>query len=629
MLKGMIGLALLCPVSFLGNGEIIERMDVPMSYAPENETAIAYWTRPQYLDVRGRMNVGVAAYALEGIEKVEFYLEGDVPTQLEGDFTLDGEVNIDDLNYILENWNTTGPRDLCRVLGNWGEVADNSEIIGTATEELINEETGELEYFFEFDSTQYQDLSRIRICAKVYPVGGIPLCLEGDFQDDKNVCGLDVYPFNSEENILYVAAAGSDDTGDGSFANPFATINHALWFDRPDTNAGKHIKLLEGEHSLPANPTDRDLRSNNSSGRDTLRWVTIESGVSPELCPIVRNDGRWDCKVHYKNLNITPRTEEDQEGLFSGSSTTRSMYWFDNCWIEGVTRNQGKDMIGRSGARIWSIGCTWRRQFQPAMRIVDIQSTYDLISGDVCLANWINLMSNCVTTNRGRAPDPDNPDQQASDGVHTDFFQCHIGGNETDALVYNNIIIRYNTCWDHSGGQMFFGSFGRNTNPDCIFREMAVIGNKLGQWAGITEDMTIGGLLSDDVGRARVFAFGCINTRNMLFQDNIIFGKGNWNGGPAYYVNEQGNPYYVNVKWSRNYRTPDRVDMWMPMPDAPLSAGNFNVDFGATEDRFDPETDTMPWTSPTTGIRYDGDFDGFATHDVRDYIPNEDFLENF
>ena len=51
------------------------------------------------------------------------------------------------------------------------------------------------------------------------------------------------------------------------------------------------------------------------------------------------------------------------------------------------------------------------------MRIVDIQSTYDLISGDIVLANWINLMSNCTVTNRGRAPDPDNPNEPATDGL--------------------------------------------------------------------------------------------------------------------------------------------------------------------------------------------------------------------
>ena len=92
-----------------------------MTYAPEQETAIAYWTRPQYIDVRGRVQIGVAAYALEGIEKVEFYFEDAeiVPKQLEGDLTFDGKVDVDDLNYILSNWDTTGPIDLVRVLGNW------------------------------------------------------------------------------------------------------------------------------------------------------------------------------------------------------------------------------------------------------------------------------------------------------------------------------------------------------------------------------------------------------------------------------------------------------------------------------------------------------------------------------
>ena len=36
-----------------------------MSYTPENETAIAYWTRPQFITVSGKTNIGVAAYALD------------------------------------------------------------------------------------------------------------------------------------------------------------------------------------------------------------------------------------------------------------------------------------------------------------------------------------------------------------------------------------------------------------------------------------------------------------------------------------------------------------------------------------------------------------------------------------
>ena len=43
-----------------------------MAYTPQDETAIAYWTRPQYIDVSNKTKIGVAAYALEGIEKVEW-----------------------------------------------------------------------------------------------------------------------------------------------------------------------------------------------------------------------------------------------------------------------------------------------------------------------------------------------------------------------------------------------------------------------------------------------------------------------------------------------------------------------------------------------------------------------------
>ena len=194
-----------------------------MSYTPENETAIAYWTRPQYIDISGKMNIGVAAYALEGIEKVEFYLQdaNKIPDQLEGDFTMDGKVNVDDLNYILANWGTHGPRDLVRVLGNWGAVEEDSDLLGVATEERLNPETGELEWFFEFNSVGYEDLKRLRICAKVYPKVGIPLKLEGSFLDYASICGLDVFPDNTGvDSAIYVSGSGNDETGDGSKETP-------------------------------------------------------------------------------------------------------------------------------------------------------------------------------------------------------------------------------------------------------------------------------------------------------------------------------------------------------------------------------------------------------------------------
>ena len=112
---------------------------------------------------------------------------------------------------------------------------------------------------------------------------------------------------------------------------------------------------MEGDHYLPTTPDGLDARRSNSSGRDVLRWVTIESGVDPELCPIIGSEGSWVCKIHFKNLRVTPRTEEDQNDLLGGG-TTRSMYWFEDCHIEGVVRNAGSDMTVKSGSRIWSIG---------------------------------------------------------------------------------------------------------------------------------------------------------------------------------------------------------------------------------------------------------------------------------
>ena len=617
------------------------------TYKPENETAIAYWTRPQYIDVNGKTNIGVAAYALEGIEKVEFYLQDadKIPTQLSGDFNLDGKVNVEDLNYILANWGTVGPRDLIKVLSNWGAEQEDSDLLGVATEERLNEETGELEWFFEFNPVQFKHGERLRICAKVYPKVGIPLELKGSFLDNQAICGLDVFPNNQTwgpdyDPALYVSGTGSDRTGDGSRENPFATIHHAAYHGlvKGDTNAGRVIKLLEGEHKLASNSENRDLRSVNSSGMKDDQWVTIEAAVKADLCPIVgQHNGTWKCKLYFKNVHIIPATVEDGDGILGGGR--QSMYCFDNCLIEGKTRESNGAMT-RSGSHIFSIGSTWKRHFQPAMRVVDIQSHYDLIVGDIILTGYSHLVSNLSTSRHGWHIDDDGTLPPKS-GVHVDLIQTHTGGKHDEKIIQENIIIRYVTEWDRNGGQQLFGSFGRNDLEESEFRNFAFVNNRIAQWAGI-DDENYPGVRREDgslvVGRARMFAWGVHNTRNCLFQDNIMFGKGNWNGIETKnkytgeekevqypFENGYGSPMYINVMWRDNYRTPDKDEYFMPTPDATSGQGS-----GTPEElRFDPETMTLPWTSPATGVHYEGDASKLSSHKWEDYANNDDLLEKW
>ena len=597
-------------------------------YSPEQETAIAYWTRPQYCDVSGKVKIGVAAYALEGIKKVEFFFLQPPPPQIDGDFTLDGKVDGDDLNYILANWETTGPEDLLAVLGNWGQTAQNpDDAIGTTVEESVNDQTGELEWWFELDSTKYADGNKLRISAKVTPTVGEPLWLQGDFRDDKAICGLDIFPIQHNTDIFYVSSEhGSDETGDGTEENPFGSIQHSLWHDLPENIGGRVIRLLNGSVEFPSNSDNRDLRKSNSSAKDAGRWVTIESAVDPALCPITKRynyDKLWDCKVHLKDIHVTPATEEDQNGLLSGSNA-RSAFWFDNCIITGASRSGGNS-INRSGPAIFSTGTTWDTHFQPAMRVVDIQSTYNYITGDIILTNVAHLVSNMTVTNHGRA-------KEVGSNVHSDLMQTHMGGEPDEPIIQNNIIFRFITEWDGHGQQQLYGWFAQNTNPESIFKDMAIVGCKLAQWAGLDADGK--NQEGNEPDSARLMSWGPDPTTNVLVQDNLFFGKGDWKGDldpdstnyPLMESERRAGPKYTNVRWSRNYRTEEKKEFFMPAPDTPIDSAYVNKGDFPYEYRFDPETMSFPWDSPMTNIRYDGDFDSFASHKRGTYIPNDDYL---
>ena len=88
-------------------------------YTPEEEPPMAYFDVVPQQDVSGVFELGVVAYHLEEIDRVEYTVvrEGFV-----GDWNHDGTTDGKDLGVLIERWGQgVDGADLGRLLGAWGQ----------------------------------------------------------------------------------------------------------------------------------------------------------------------------------------------------------------------------------------------------------------------------------------------------------------------------------------------------------------------------------------------------------------------------------------------------------------------------------------------------------------------------
>lgn len=146
------------------------------------EPAIARWNVVPWQTVAGTLKIGVVAYHLNGIDRVEFN-------------------------------------------------ADDGSVV-TVSSASLNSDSGTTEYWTTLDAANFSDgVHEIR--ATVYPTVGVPVVLQGNIGDaytisnNDGICSLVLntnHGATLPTHAVYVSSAGHDDTGDGSSGNPLATI---------------------------------------------------------------------------------------------------------------------------------------------------------------------------------------------------------------------------------------------------------------------------------------------------------------------------------------------------------------------------------------------------------------------
>jgi len=263
--------------------------------------AIARWDVVPFQTFDGIFEIGVVAFHINGIDTVEFSLEG----------------------------------------GPW------TPAIPVMTE---NPRTGVKEYWVKLDASLLPD-GPCEVRAIAYPTVGIPRVLGGGLNPSSSELGEYSLFMNSNANhtlpeiAKYVSPTGNDAAGDGSSSNPFASIMkaaHAIGVQGGGKADGGIVYLLPGDHVFGTYTFA--LMTTNSS-----RWVTLRPapGFTRNDVRIVAsgNGGLRLPLVHLEDLTVTAALAAAGEApkvwadncLFTGASPAENISWLSSTsWKGGI-----------------------------------------------------------------------------------------------------------------------------------------------------------------------------------------------------------------------------------------------------------------------------------------------------
>lgn len=283
-----------------GNGFLAPTPQPPAigSGAGSDAKAIARWDVVPYQTFEGIFEIGVVAFHINGIDRVEFSLDG----------------------------------------GPW-----------TAVKEMtLNPRTNVVEYWTALDASRSPD-GPVEVRAIAYPKTGVPRVL-GDPIDisiasepDEDLTWIRgnfaMRLFSNKGGLfshtpLYVSPNGSDETGDGSFSQPYATTEFAVTkvFQTGQFN-GANIYLLEGTHNTLSFGSFPDVEM------DT--WLTISAapGLPRDQVLFVDAPGRTNMRlVHIKGVTFLSPSGSDGRWFYGTLATGSKYIWVDGCRIAGQAR---------------------------------------------------------------------------------------------------------------------------------------------------------------------------------------------------------------------------------------------------------------------------------------------------
>ena len=605
-------------------GSVLCQADLQYPYEPEQETPIAYFDVVPQQNVKEVFNLGVVAYHLEEVDRVEYTITRDGYI---GDWNADEIVDGQDLGILVERWGRgVGGRELGQLLGAWGSATPHKPEVVTVMEQTLNPRTGELEYWFSLDTRKDPD-TKITVTAEIFPVHGPSLVLDQNIEDilgesyqsrpEQQWAGINLFSNNTGRwNLgepIYMSPDGDDATADGTMENPFANFMPALRHAEGDSDPymtveGRRIYMLPGEYVLDGSYCETAWWA-CSTGREATRFLE----VSP-----APGYGRGDVVLTGESgMNMGRQPTRFKDIVFVSSAenwmtpATGAIRWYDNCTISGdadewLSGNYVRSSQPHYGFQYYT-DCTQKYQAEGNAGILMRNLHMDYIACDVLEKHWIQMALSIMITNHN-----ENVDLVSGSGCHVDYIQINGGF----PYMLENRIMR-DVFGNHSCQQQ-----GVHACPG----ELNGIGIRGSAWINVELSNT-GGLDQEPCNIPALVFRWCGPGQNNLFRDCMFnqkpsgashhmvsyirnFSDGTRNEEGPWCVTEEGLPRFKNVKFENCWQNWERTDPMFLMPDA----GEPWVFYGPEELQFDSDTRNGydenpfspidPWWSPITGIMY-------------------------
>lgn len=337
--------------------------------------AIARWDVVPYQTFDGDFHIGVVAFHMNGIDRVEFAVDG----------------------------------------GPWTPVHEMQ----------LNPRTNVWEYTVTLRASLFKKDGPIEVRAIAWPkTAGEPRVLGGEMDTDDAVKGEHSIFLNANANqtlparVRYVSPSGSDSHGDGTRTNPYQSIMKAarsIQDEQGDNADGGTIYLMPGEHVL-------GTYSYSLLTKTEHRWLTVTRDPTAAADDVIITKGATAglrtrlVRVH--NLRIVA---QDSPTVFRTPTPLEDYIWIDSCDLTGVSPHIGGFWVnGFTGqfvtdTNVKSCANGFTARLQRNVHINNLGS--DAFSNSGCVIN-----SSVANINAGPT------------GFHPDVFQIY--GHPGNIIVY-------------------------------------------------------------------------------------------------------------------------------------------------------------------------------------------------